>query len=243
VQELLVTRLPFQKSLYPNDKGLDFIEDMQDKQASLGVLGQTLLVMAKVVLLVAVHRPYQLQKVIQVFTLTVIMTVEIRTPKKILTMKSPVRKTKVVAGMADKSINLAQEFLYNVELECQSLIEMHWDEIALNQEKIKLNPDWEAYHNLEVQDKLKIFTAREDGLLVGYFVVIVATNIHYKDHLFASNDIIYLHPDYRKGMTGVKLIKFAEKCLSEDGVSVMTINTKIHKPFDLILGTTRVQMY
>jgi hypothetical protein len=36
-------------------------------------------------------------------------------------------------------------------------------------------------------------------------------------------------------MTGIKLIKFAEKCLSEDGVSVMTINTKIHKPFDLIL--------
>ena len=137
--------------------------------------------------------------------------------------------------MADRSINLAQEFLYNVELECQSLIEMHWDEIALNQEKIKLNPDWDAYHNLELQDKLKIFTAREDGLLVGYFVVIVTPNIHYKDHLFASNDIIYLHPDYRKGMTGVKLIKFAEKCLSEDGVSVMTINTKIHKPFDLIL--------
>jgi GNAT superfamily N-acetyltransferase len=71
--------------------------------------------------------------------------------------------------------------------------------------------------------------------VVGYFVVLVGRNIHYKDHLFAQNDIIYVHPDYRKGSTGARLIKFAEKCLKEDGVSVLTINTKVHKPFDPLM--------
>ena len=128
-----------------------------------------------------------------------------------------------------------QEFLSQVELDIQTLIELHWEEIALNQDKIKLNPDWNAYHNLEIEGKLKIFTARDSDRLVGYFVVILGTNIHYKDHVFASNDVIYLHKDYRKGFAGIRLIKFAKKCLTEDGISVLTINTKVHQPFDKVL--------
>tara|TARA_R110001592_G_scaffold185146_1_gene429093 strand:+ start:1018 stop:1479 length:462 start_codon:yes stop_codon:yes gene_type:complete len=132
-----------------------------------------------------------------------------------------------------------QEFLSQVQVDCQSLIELHWEEIALNKDNIKLNPDWDSYHSLEGQGKLKIFTARDGNTLVGYFVVIVGNNIHYKDHLFASNDIIYLHKDFRKGFAGVRLIKFAEACLKEDGVSVLTINTKIHQPFDKVLERLR----
>ena len=128
-----------------------------------------------------------------------------------------------------------QEFLATVENDIRPLIQRHWEDIALNKDKIKLNPDWDAYHTLEQAGALKAFTAREDGKLVGYFVVIIQYNLHYKDHLFASNDIIFLHPDYRKGRTGIKLIQFAEKCLKEDGVSVLSINTKVHKPFDKLM--------
>jgi tRNA1(Val) A37 N6-methylase TrmN6 len=31
------------------------------------------------------------------------------------------------------------------------------------------------------------------------------------------------------------LIKFSQKCLKEDGVAVMVVNTKRHKPFDTLL--------
>jgi|TARA_R110001632_G_scaffold151579_3_gene269183 GNAT superfamily N-acetyltransferase len=137
--------------------------------------------------------------------------------------------------MTRLKITYQQEFLATVEDEVKPLLNSHWEEIALNKDKIKLNPDWEAYEALEQQGKLKIFTARDDGQLVGYFVVIVGTNLHYKDHLFASNDIIYLSPNHRKGFTGIKLVKFAEKCLKDDGVSVLTINTKVHQPFDKLM--------
>ncbi len=132
-------------------------------------------------------------------------------------------------------IDYQQEFLNQVRSDAEPLIKLHWDEIALNQDKIKLNPDWEAYQKLEDDNRLKIFTARNGKQLVGYFVVILGANIHYKDHIFASNDIIYLHKDYRKGFVGIRLIKFAEKCLKDDGVSVLLINTKIHRPFDKLL--------
>lgn len=132
-------------------------------------------------------------------------------------------------------MNYQQEFLDTCSNEAQELLRQHWEEITLNKDHIKLNPDWDAYAELEGLGKLKIFTARECGRLVGYFVVIVGTNLHYKDHVFAANDSVYLHKDYRKGFTGVKLIKFAEKCLKEDGVSVLNISTSVYKPFDVIM--------
>ena len=79
-----------------------------------------------------------------------------------------------------------QEFLATVKDDIRPLIQKHWEDIALNKDKIKLNPDWDAYHDLEQKGMLKAFTAREGDKLVGYFVVVVQRNLHYKDHLFAS---------------------------------------------------------
>lgn len=133
-------------------------------------------------------------------------------------------------------ITYQQESLVTTKEDARPLLEKHWEEIALNKDTIKLNPDWDAYADLEDAGILKIFTARSDGNLIGYFVVFVRSHIHYKDNLFAYNDILYLDKDYRKGFTGSKLIKFAEKCLKEDGVSVIVVNTKRHKPFDVLLS-------
>ena len=128
-----------------------------------------------------------------------------------------------------------QEFLAAVYIEIQNLIELHWQDIALNQDTIKLNPDWERYEEAEASGQLKIFTVREGKMLVGYFVCLVTKSLHYKDHLFAHNDVLFLHPNHRKGLVGWRLIKFAEQCLKDDGVSLLLINTKTHKPFDVLL--------
>jgi len=119
--------------------------------------------------------------------------------------------------------------------EAKPLIFNHWDEIALNKENIALNPDVEAYQKLEDQGRLHIYTAREGEKLVGYFAVIAVEHLHYKDHIFAHNDVIYVDPEYRKGFTAWRLIKFAEQQLTLSGVSVMMINIKRHKPFDKLL--------
>ena len=140
-------------------------------------------------------------------------------------------------------MNYQQEFLSQVENDILVLIDLHYkeievpdiDKISSNENKIKLDPDWDVYRALEDQGKLKIFTARDGKNLVGYFVAVVSTNLHYKDHTFASNDLVFLHKDYRKGFAGIKLIKFAKKCLTDDGVSVLTMNTRVHQPFDRLL--------
>lgn len=137
--------------------------------------------------------------------------------------------------LGTNAFKYAREDLSLVKEEAQTLLKNHWEEIALNKTKIKLNPDWEVYNSLYQSGQLGIYTARKEEKLVGYFVVIATPNPHYKDHIFAVNDILYLAPEHRKGFVGAKLIKFAEKDLKELGVSVLTINTKVHKPFDSLM--------
>lgn len=132
-------------------------------------------------------------------------------------------------------MKFAHENLANVKEDILPLIEEHWKEIALNKDVIKLNPDWDAYAAYDYIGALRVYTARQDGQLMGYFVVLVSKSLHYKDHTFANNDIIFLRKQAREGMTGVKLIKYAVSCLEKEGVSKILINTKIHQPFDVIL--------
>ncbi len=127
------------------------------------------------------------------------------------------------------------ESMTNVKKDIKPLLEEHWELVALNQGKIKLNPDYEEYARLDAAGVLKCFTARKDGALVGYFILMVSKSIHYSDHLFAVNDVIFVKPNSRAGATGYKLIKYAENYCKEMGVSVLKLNTKVHLPFDKLM--------
>jgi len=133
-------------------------------------------------------------------------------------------------------ITIQHESLVNVKNDIKPLLEEHWKLVALNQGKIKLNPDWKQYSKLDAEGTLKIFTARDDKELVGYFVLVVSKSLHYQDHYFAVNDVIFVKPDKRAGATGYKLIKYAEDYCRKNGVSLMIINTKVHIPFDKLMS-------
>lgn len=141
-------------------------------------------------------------------------------------------------------ITYKQEFYKDLRHDLPGLIQMHYNEIALNKDIIKLNPDWDAYQKMEAQGFTRAFTARDGDKLVGYAVFVVTTALHYKDHLFACNDIFYLHPEYRKGFVGYKLLKNAMGWLKDDGVTKVHFNTKVHKPLDALferLGCTLIE--
>ena len=132
-------------------------------------------------------------------------------------------------------IKIAHECLANVKEDIKPLLEKHWEMVALNQGAIKLNPNWEEYARLDDSGVLRVFTARADGELVGYCVLIVSQSIHYSDHIFANNDVTFVLPEHREGATGYQLIKYAEEHCRENGVSLLNINTKVHIPFDSLL--------
>ena len=72
----------------------------------------------------------------------------------------------------------AEETLNQAKADAIPLLIRHYEEIALNKDIIKFNPNWDMYEKYESIGALKIYTAREDGIMIGYFVVSVAPNLH-----------------------------------------------------------------
>src|SRR5215469_12725938 len=94
--------------------------------------------------------------------------------------------------------------------ELKAIIGLHWEEIALLKDKIKLDPDYDRYLALEESGVLHVITIRENGELIGYHIAFVTPHMHYKGDLMCFTDIFFLKKEYRKGLAGAKLLKFVE---------------------------------
>ena len=132
-------------------------------------------------------------------------------------------------------IQIQQELFRDSMPEIEVLSVLHYDELTLNKEYVKLNPNWNKYLQLEDDNNLCLFTIRSDNILVGYSIFFVDTHIHYKDLVVATNDVLFLREDLRLGITGIKLIKFSESVLKTLGVNKITWHVKFAKDFRPIL--------
>jgi len=119
--------------------------------------------------------------------------------------------------------------------EMKHLFDAHWSEIAMYKDKFKLNPDYDKYCTLESIGCLHTVTARNESGIIGYFLSFIQPHMHYMDCLTAINDIVFIHPDHRKGLVGYKLFKVAEKLIKAKGVHVMVINSKVKQDFEPIM--------
>ena len=105
-------------------------------------------------------------------------------------------------------ITFQVEQLYPFVHEAMDLFQRHYEEIAERTDVIKLDPNLELYNELHRKGALEIHTAREDGQLIGYSLWFLSQHVHYKQSLTASSDVLYIAPEHRKGMLGVKFIKW-----------------------------------
>lgn len=129
-------------------------------------------------------------------------------------------------------ITFQRERAQDVFQEMLPLLEKHWEEIA-HFKDILLEPDTETYFRMEDMGILRVFTARdENGILIGYNVFFIKHNLHYKSSLNALQDILFIHPDYRKGTIGTRLIKWCDEELRAEGVQVVYQHLKAKKELD-----------
>lgn len=112
--------------------------------------------------------------------------------------------------------------------EFKYLLPQHWEELALNKDKVPLSPMWDIYFSLEDAGQLLFVTAREAGEIVGYFIGIVKPGLHYSTCLTCIMDIFYIRKDKRQGRAGIKLFQFVEKELKRRGVHRWFVGSKLH---------------
>lgn len=130
-------------------------------------------------------------------------------------------------------ITYQEEKLKDVLEEMKPLFENHYKEIALYQDKIKLNPDYDKY--LVMQDSLVVVTAKDEEVIIGYAIYFISHHLHYKDHMYACNDILFLDEKYRGGIVALDLTNKAEDVLCDKGVSVITMHMKSYAPFETLM--------
>lgn len=123
-------------------------------------------------------------------------------------------------------MDFAQELLCEVVQEVQPLLQLHYEELCLHRDVVKLDPQWREYALLEQLQRFVVLTAREDGRLCGYSAFFLNRHMHYGGFTVAQNDVLFLHPDSRRGTTALRLIDWTECQLRDLGAQKVTYHIK-----------------
>lgn len=130
--------------------------------------------------------------------------------------------------------------------EVKPLLPRHYAELALDQDHVPLDPDYDEYLRLDALGKIVTIAVRDAGALVGYFVGFVGPALHYRGLLQLSLDIFWIAPEHRGKMGGVLLFKAVEAEAKRRGVGRMFVGSKCHKDASFLferLGYTEVERY
>ena len=139
-----------------------------------------------------------------------------------------------------KSVSITSKLEFSAErgtairAEIEQLMYAHWGEVRIFDD---LFPEvsWEFYERGEDAGIICTFTARHLDKLVGYQTYTVHRHHHY-NIMAATQNVLFLHPDHRKGTAGIRFIKFAERCLSGMGVELIMQHTKRMKDLSRLFG-------
>lgn len=126
------------------------------------------------------------------------------------------------------------------------LFPAHWAELALNQDKAPLDPQYEVYLERAARNEVLAVTMREDGALVGYFVGFIAPGLHYRTCLTCTMDIFWVMPEHRGAGGGFGLFKKVEEECRRRGVRRLFVGSKMHKDASWLfekLGYQEVERY
>lgn len=130
--------------------------------------------------------------------------------------------------------------------EIKLLLPMHYKELALDQEFVPLEPQYEVYLEKEEKGQLLFTVLREAGTMIGYFVGFIEPHLHYKTCLTCTMDIFYVHPEKRRQGAGRTLFEDVEKELRRRGVQRWFMGTKVHQDCSYLfeeIGAIFVEKY
>lgn len=122
----------------------------------------------------------------------------------------------------------AQERLFpDLINEMRPLLQRHWREIAMADAFGPVDIADDVYRSAEDGGMTRVYTARrDDGALVGYAAYFVLPNMHYRTKLVAESDVFFLAPEERRGLAGLRLLQYADKALTAEGVAAIINKVK-----------------
>ena len=130
-------------------------------------------------------------------------------------------------------ITYQQETLVTFLPESKPLFDKYYAEVAELQ--IPLGFNAEFYWHLESRNRLKIYTIRDNGKLIGFSFWVLFYPPHYKTSLTATSDMIFVLQEYRKGLFGYKFLKHSLNEIKKHNPQRILVGVKPNNDFGKIL--------
>lgn len=130
-------------------------------------------------------------------------------------------------------INFNSETFRSCQEEIAPMVLAQGDEMGHYKGERQINMDWDLYNFLSEAGRLYCFTARKEGILIGYGLYMVGPHPHYKEVKFASEDLLYIKKEERG--FGKDFIKWMDEEMKKDGVTTVTQYVKPWYDFSSML--------
>jgi GNAT superfamily N-acetyltransferase len=112
--------------------------------------------------------------------------------------------------------------------EIEAIGRAHWQEtMEYYRGKQPYAPSYDRYNSYDKAGWLITFTARdsETGQMVGYSLMYLVPSMHTQT-MIATEDTIFLLPEYRRGRNGLRFHQFIEAELRERGAREIVVTAK-----------------
>lgn len=113
--------------------------------------------------------------------------------------------------------------VWNEILECAS---DHWGDTAMGMRGEVLNPSLERYEQYEKAGVFFEIVARKDGEMIGFCGMYVMPSMHTQETV-ATEDIIYIKPEFRNGKNSVRFFMAVNNLMKEMGVKKISVTTPV----------------
>lgn len=126
-----------------------------------------------------------------------------------------------------RGLTFEEERFSSLRDEGAALFEAHYREASADL-SVPLEVDWAMFERLEDAGMEVCIAARDRGRLIGYAVYILHPHLHYRGLSVAEVDVFFLNPADRRGSTGMRLFRAAERVLALRGVQEIWNRVKLH---------------
>lgn len=112
--------------------------------------------------------------------------------------------------------------------ELVDILPTHYEELALNKDKVPLEMNHNRYFEESEVGNLFVVTVRKDTILIGYYIGFLFNELHYMGCFSCATDIFYILPEERRSGAGGLLFAAVEKELKLLGVDRWFVSAKEH---------------
>lgn len=118
--------------------------------------------------------------------------------------------------------------------ELHELHQQHWLETEKHRLGLPLKPNYGYMLARDQTGSMVQFIIRHGGKIVGNLRMYVGTSLH-SGTKFAEEDTLFILPEHRTGMLGLKLLRYAESCLLSIGVCEIRADSKLVNKADVLM--------